>query len=449
MSLIQKFLLTLLVSIMVIVLGLGSLVSATVTGYVLERNSDSTAVYMTTFLEPYVQSMAGNGQLSESDMAALDAIAANTVLRRHVVSIKVWDLHGTVVFATDKDIVGNTFDTDEMEDAFDGKVVAYLDDLDAAENDFERGLAGPIFEIYVPLRSHADGSVIAVGEFYEDANRLRHDLVTLARKNWVLLTLGGLVIGAGLFAIFAQGNRTIRAQMRRLRQIESDRTMLEHEAGELAAGLATARSQLDEVDEEVRRRVGQELHDGPVQMLNYLGLAIDNLTSIYQRGEDHGQRIDTLQETTDRIRRDLRDISNRLLAPVAGQTSTLAEVVADYTARSGQPVETDNLALADALPVTRQKAIARIVEEALNNGFHHAGGQGQSVAVSVLDGALVIDVADAGPGLPSAAVLAARQAEGHHGLRGMQDQALAIGATLQFGVPDRPGYTLRIRVPVT
>ena len=101
MSLTNKFFVTIVGSMITLILVLGSLVSTSVASYVMSRNSDSTALYMESFLEPYVQSMAGDGVLSAEDLAALEVISQDTALRSHVLSIKVWAPSGRIAFATD------------------------------------------------------------------------------------------------------------------------------------------------------------------------------------------------------------------------------------------------------------------------------------------------------------------------------------------------------------
>ena len=448
MSLKLKFLLTSLLSIAIMIIGLGSLVSTSVSAYLLDHSKASTAFYMTTFLEPNVQSMAGGGGLSAADRAALDAVMTNPTLRRHVLSIKIWDTTGTIVHATNGELVGQNFGTEDLTLALTGQTAAYFDTLSDEENVFERDFAQPIFEIYVPLRSRADGSVIAIGEFYEDATRMRSALFRLLRVDWLVLALCGLAIFAGLFSIFRQGSRTIDAQKAAIARIQQEREVLQADTWRLQAGLDTARGQLEEMDKEVSRRIGQELHDGPVQMLGYLSLALDNLAMVGRRGRDGSDDVDEMQAATDRIQIELRQISNRLLASGRGQPAALSDIVTAYARRSGVDVATEGLELTDLLRLPAQRGVARIVEEALNNGFRHAGGRGQAVTAGLSDGRLVIDIVDRGPGLPPDATLAAMSDANHHGISGMRDQARRIGARLDFDSPPEGGCRVRISVPV-
>lgn len=65
---------------------------------------------------------------------------------------------------------------DEIADALKGNVVTDLEDLDQEENEFERKLNVPLYEIYAPLREFNTGKIIAVGEFYEMAASLEQEI---------------------------------------------------------------------------------------------------------------------------------------------------------------------------------------------------------------------------------------------------------------------------------
>src|SRR5919201_7534 len=71
-----------------------------------------------------------------------------------VIRVKIWRPDGVIIFSDDERLVGRRFELeDDVLEAFDGDVVGERSSLDAAENEFERGLAPKLFETYVPLRS--------------------------------------------------------------------------------------------------------------------------------------------------------------------------------------------------------------------------------------------------------------------------------------------------------
>lgn len=453
MTLTQKFLLTVVGAMVALVVVLGWLVSTSVSSYVMDRNSGSTALYMETFLEPHVQSMVAESELSSADFQALLEVSQQDTLRQHVLSIKVWAPDGRVVFATDPNIVGRQFPTDELVGPLGGQIEAHLDQLEDDENAFERQFNTPIFEIYVPLRSLSDGSVIAVGEFYEDATKLKTYLGQAALQNWAILTVGALAFLGALYFFFRQGNQTIIAQTAAIDRLEGERQDLLSENATVEDRLTGARAQLGDIEDLIRRRIGQELHDGPAQLLGYLMLSVEDLTQVQNLGHHDSDLINAVQQAAGRAQKEIRDISNRLLRPDPGADPedriSLRTVIDDYEARSNVSVTARGVQLCELLPLPDQRAIARIVNEALNNGFKHANGVAQSVTVLVRSGGLVIEISDGGPGLPDPAELAQIAAAGHQGLPGMVEHAKGIGATLDFDSDEGQHTIVRITLPIS
>ncbi len=443
-----QFFLTIAVSSVALVLILHSLVSTSVASYVMKRNSDSVALYMRSFLEPNLQGLAAGGALSQADSEALTALTLDPALGDHVLSIKVWAPDGTVVFATDQDLVGKTFAGDELDKPLTGETVAYLDDLESEENVNERDFGVPVFEIYVPLRD-GDGRIIAVGEFYEDATKLAAYLSYSARQNWLVLTAGSLAIIAILYAVFRQGTTTIARQRAEIKALRADQLALAEQNAATQDEVETARRELVEIDRMVRRRVGLELHDGPSQLLAYLMLALDDIGRVRPRAGLPDTSLDEVRATAERAMREVRALSQRLVAaegwePGKDAPTRLETVVLAYELRAHTNVARQGFALCDALPPVKRAGLAAIANESLHNGFKHANGAAQSVRVWLEPNTLVLEVGDEGPGLPDAGTLAARAQEGHLGLAGMREQATAIGARLE--IESAPGGPTIVRV---
>jgi signal transduction histidine kinase len=304
----------------------------------------------------------------------------------------------------------------------------------------------------VPLYDRTDGSVIAIGEFYEDATKLHSYLAQAALRNWLVLLPGALAMLAALYLFYRHGTRIIASQGAAISAMKDDQEALTRENKEIEGNLAAARTQLRDIDELVRRRIGQELHDGPAQLLGYLTLSLENLTQVQRLKEIDSDALRAVQQAAERAQKEIRDISNRLLAaePAGDKDETLSlrDIVAAYRERSHADVATQGLDLCDMLPRPAQRAIARIANEALNNGFKHAAAKGQQVLVAVRAGNLVVEIADDGPGLPDKATLARKADEGHRGLGGMAEQAGSIGAIIDLDSQPGQGTTVRITLPI-
>ena len=436
MSLEKRFFLIAILSAITIVAVLWSLVSNSISGYVMSRNSGSTALYMESFLEPHVQSMADGAPLSQADLKALELVARDKTLREHVVAVKVWDTKGEIVFATDAELIGQQFPIDELIKPLAGEIEVYLDELSDEENEFERKFDFPIFEAYVPLRSTTDGTVLAVGEFYEDASKLKDYLSQLAWRNGVVLASGGFVLLAALYFVFKQGSQTIENQKGTIDHLKLEHQALLSATTNVEERMDVAREQLRDLDHLVRQRIGQELHDGPAQLLSYLMLEVKDLAKVESEGSDDQMLLQEIEQAAARALKEIREMSNRLLkvdqnAFLEGPVS-LSETISDHETRSHITVSSSGLELSDMLPPAHQRALSKIVNEALNNGFKHASGAGQTVNVFVQSGKLIVEISDTGPGLPEHETLTEIRENGHQGMPGMQTHAESIGATLEI-----------------
>jgi signal transduction histidine kinase len=95
---------------------------------------------------------------------------------------------------------------------------------------------------------------------------------------------------------------------------------------------------------------------------------------------------------------------------------------------------------AAALPGVVDRAVYRIVQEALTNTVRHAAARTAAVLVDVEDGEVRIEITDDGTG-------ASPIVEGH-GLRGMRERAQALGGSVDAGPATGRGFRVTARLPV-
>jgi signal transduction histidine kinase len=96
----------------------------------------------------------------------------------------------------------------------------------------------------------------------------------------------------------------------------------------------------------------------------------------------------------------------------------------------------------DPLGPEVEQQVYRIAQEALTNALKHSGADRLRVAMTTRDGELILTVEDNGRGLDTDVL----SANGHYGLRGMQERADLIGAFLEV-TGGQQGAAVRLRVP--
>jgi signal transduction histidine kinase len=91
----------------------------------------------------------------------------------------------------------------------------------------------------------------------------------------------------------------------------------------------------------------------------------------------------------------------------------------------------------------------RVLQEALSNGYRHAGVDSQEVYLSGQDGWVLLEVCDDGIGFtpPPLEGPGATEREEHIGLRGMRERVHLVGGQLKIVSEPGQGTQIVVRVP--
>ncbi|TWC34145.1 signal transduction histidine kinase [Pseudomonas sp. SJZ079] len=399
----------------VLILGLtmafvGNLVSKTIERSAVQAAAEAGALYMATFLEPYVQELSTDKRLSAKTSQSIDRLMSSPTLNTHIKSVKIWSPDGTVIYSTNKDVLNKAFPTSyEISQALAGHTVTEWGELHDDENIYERSLGIPLYEIYAPLREFGSGRIVAVGEFYESAKTLQHEVDRTRREVWIIVGTATLTMLLLLFCIVQGGDRIIERHQQTLRRQMHEQAQLLSQNGDLQRKIATAHQEFSQINELTLRRIGADLHDGPAQLLTLILVRLDELAALQERYQRNGHPLEgdvleTMRNAAQDALQEIRNISRGLALPeINGITlrQELELVVLRHEQRSKTQVKLSCGSLPEDLPLTHKICIYRFVQEALNNAYRHAGGAGQEVHASYDGTWLEIRVCDAGPGIAS------------------------------------------------
>ncbi|MHB0954449.1 MAG: sensor histidine kinase [Allorhizobium sp.] len=450
----QQFAFAATLVLTITMVALGSWINKRIADGVLQRSAEAGALYMESILEPHVQTLANGGTLTSNDIAMLDEISANFALRQHVMSLKVWLPDGTVAYSSQKELIGRKFSIKEIQPALGGEINGYLSELDADENTFERTLSIPLYEIYAPLYRSGTSEIIAVGEFYENAEQLSNELFSAVADNW--LVVGGSAIGMLLilFAIVFRGSALIERQRTALKLRFRQQIRLHRTNERLQANMQEALRETARIDHRIQRRLGAEIHDGPAQLISFVLLRLDEIDAGLTGGPAGRS---TAREVLSQVRRaaadalaDLRSISTGLFLPVVDSSDNLTEIVgaivAAHERRTGAFVSFHSSDVPAHAPSDVAQCVGRVTQEALNNAFKYAEGAEQQVSMTYADGILHLSIWDAGPGMrPSFSPTA--DGEDHLGLQSIKYRVESLGGTVEFRPRDGVGMEVACVIP--
>jgi len=416
----------------------GKLVSARIERAAVQSAAEAGAHYMEAFLEPYVQEMSRENGLSPPSIKSLDRLMESRSLKRHIVSIKIWRADGTVVYSTDKSITNHKFPMDEIAEALKGNVVTDLEDLDQEENEFERKLNVPLYEIYAPLREFNSGKIIAVGEFYERAESLEQEINRVRQQVWLVVGAATLAMLMLLFFLVRRGDKIIQRQQVALRLRLLEQTRLHVSNAALQRKMTTATQEFSRINELTLRRIGADLHDGPAQLLTLILIRLDDLAENCSAVDQ--ESMETIRGAATDALREVRDLSRGLALPEINDLTLLEElqlVAQRHEQRTGSKVELKLGPLPDAAPLPLKLCIYRFVQETLNNAYRHAQGQGQVVSGNHLNGKLLVTVKDDGPGMAADALVLDTHGRTRLGLAGLRYRVESLGG--HFSIDSAPG----------
>jgi signal transduction histidine kinase len=204
--------------------------------------------------------------------------------------------------------------------------------------------------------------------------------------------------------------------------------------------LKTSRQRLVTAQDEERRRLERDLHDGAQQRLVAISLALRMARRLADPDKDGplGERLDQASDELGRALDELREFA-RGIHPAILTERGLVPALESLAERSTVPV-TVEAALDGRLPASLEATAYFVVSEALANVGKYSKATAVNVRAEAADGTLTVVVVDDGIG-------GADPSRGS-GLRGLQDRVAAVDGTLEIESPPGRGTRLTARVPI-
>jgi signal transduction histidine kinase len=228
------------------------------------------------------------------------------------------------------------------------------------------------------------------------------------------------------------------------------RDTLETIVQERTAALCRLSAQLLSVQDEERRRIARDLHDGLGQYLAAAKITID--TIMITRTETESYLGDVAQHI-DRAIRETRTLSHLLHPPLldaAGLASAANWYVEGFGKRSGIEV---SLKLPDKmgrLPMSVETALFRIMQEGLTNVHRHSASRKVIITLDTDGGTAVLVIQDFGKGMPGE-ILDQFERSGTQvgvGLAGIRERVKEFGGTFDIQ-SSNTGTTLKVTIPIS
>jgi two-component system, NarL family, sensor histidine kinase NreB len=193
------------------------------------------------------------------------------------------------------------------------------------------------------------------------------------------------------------------------------------------------------VQEDERRRISRELHDGIGQNLYSHLITINRLQS-----EISHPLLEQMREETTKIIEELRDLSWELRPSVLDDLG-LIPAIRSYLVRFSEHTHIDvhfNCSLNCRLNANKEVTIYRIIQEALTNIRKYAKTEEASVTIREMDEEIRVVIEDYGKGFDMESISRGV------GLFSMEERTKAVGGTLTIYSVQEKGTKLVLEVPI-
>ncbi|MBI4788487.1 MAG: GAF domain-containing sensor histidine kinase [Chloroflexi bacterium] len=309
----------------------------------------------------------------------------------------------------------------------------------------DRGIAGSVFTHQKPSIVHdvnTDDRFLSIGD---GATFSAHSLIA------VPLIHQGKAIGVLELLNKKSGDR-FNSDDQELLLAFASQSAIAIENARLYQQVVFERDRILVVEEQVRRELARDLHDGPSQLLSAIIMNLRFLREVIARkpAEAKGE-LDSVEQLATQA---LHQVRNMLfdLRPVVLETQGLPAALQTYVDRQRESKDLQIHLETDAFNVRldpkQEAAIFSIIQEAVGNVRKHAQAKNVWIQAQQAVGALTICIQDDGCGFDVPAVEAVYAQRGSLGLLNMKERAEIAHARLRIDSAPGKGTLVKLVVPL-
>ncbi|MCK6578999.1 MAG: GAF domain-containing sensor histidine kinase [Anaerolineae bacterium] len=221
----------------------------------------------------------------------------------------------------------------------------------------------------------------------------------------------------------------------------------------LYSNLLSEKERIIDADEEARKKLARDLHDGPTQGVAAIAMRMSYIQKLYQKSPK--EVPEELKKVEELARKTTKEIRHMLftLRPLVLETQGLS---AAFNQLAEKLYEMHKQAVSvriegdveDFLDQHQQGTIFYVVEEAVNNARKHAQAKMISISARRQDDAAIIQIADNGVGFNVEETQAGYDKRGSLGMVNMRERAELLDGTISIDSVRGRGAVITLIVPL-
>lgn len=210
-----------------------------------------------------------------------------------------------------------------------------------------------------------------------------------------------------------------------------------------------------EIQEEARKKLARDLHDGPTQSVAAIAMRVNFARRLLER--DAQSTMEELYKIEDLARRTTKEIRHMLftLRPLVLESQGLIpalEAMADKMKETYDQtviIDADEGVIPD-LEMGKQAVIFYIIEEAVNNARKHAQAENIWIRLkSIETNVALLEIEDDGLGFNVSEVDALYDKRGSLGMVNMRERAELVNGILNINSAEGKGTHIQVVIPIT
>jgi signal transduction histidine kinase len=232
----------------------------------------------------------------------------------------------------------------------------------------------------------------------------------------------------------------------------ADQAVIALQNAQLYQQLDTEKQRLIEADEEARRELARDLHDGPTQRIAAVVMRLNFIRNMIDqdpaRAKEELLKVETLTKEMSAEVRDMLFTLRPLVLETQGLGAAVESLLKRYRDTSGIEMRLTGSEHSSLLNKQAQGVVFTIVEEALNNARKYSQAKLIEIRFWQEDNLFVANVHDNGVGFDTSRVARDYSSRGSLGMVNMRERAERIDGSLNIESSPEGGTTVTLVVPL-